>query len=267
MKAMWCLHLLGMISILGCGIDDPSEVPASIDLPCYPADPTASSPEVNLAFLRMSSKEQVSFLYSDQDTVLTLDSALHFSLFKLLDDDRHPLMPVIAVLQLDRQLNVETFTMLKRELMKAGMTRLRFQGCDHQHIDLAIPGYSSEYVGYHDARVASLLPPQPPQPYLEIQLGDSSTIIAVLEPGSIMYSTGSGEPVNDLEQHIRKHEKVLHLYKPVTGSTYDDLFRFYSEVTRALEMIRGPQEPDSIYLELRRRYPMMTAPYPDRPFQ
>lgn len=211
----------------------------------------------------MSTNDHVHLHYEEVDTLVPLDSTLHVFLFDILDEERYPMTPLTPVIQLHKQLSIDTFFKLRKELMKAGFWRHRLQGCDSERIDLLLPPYASEKVGFHDERVVSRLPPQPPLPDLPLPIEDSTTIVAILEHGSPRYHTGTGVAVQDLRQHLLKHEKVMHLYKPIKGTTYDDLFRFYSDVTRILEQIRGPREPDSVYLEMRARYPMRIARYPE----
>lgn len=256
-----------LLAIVGCESNAPTVDEDPIQLPCYPANSPALKPEGNLAILQMLSNDQVHLRHEGLDTVLPLDSILHVSLFQLIEQVRYHESHVLPVLQLDNRLEFDTYVKLRAELMKAGFWKHRLQGCDYERFDVMLPPYAAEMVGYHDEQVVSRLPPQPPLPDLQSFTPDGTTVIATLLPGATQYIAGDGKPVLNLSDHILKYESVWFIYKPVAGTLYDDLFRFYSEIMNTIDSIRGPQEPDSVYLEIRRRYPMRIMRYPEGPLE
>lgn len=257
--------LLNTASVLSC-----TRTTERITLPCHPVSMPLHFRGDGVVEIFVSEPGLVRLVKAELDTTLRIDSALHV-LIAGADWFHIPLHTYTgsryAPIAIDKSISLQTVESLLLELRKAGVLSIQLKGCDKQHHELMLPPFMPNGTEYIHPDRLRMLPPPPPMPSIDV-LQDGSTIIAVLHPGQPRYETGTGELVTDLGQHILlQHEKVWLLYRPVESSTYDDLFRFYSEVRNIIEMVRGPQEPDSVYLEMRRRYPMRIIRYPEHPLE
>ena len=214
--------LLTCASVLSC-----TRTADRITLPCHPVSTPLHFRGAGVVEIFVSEPGLVRLVKAELDTTLRIDSALHV-LIGGADWFHIPLHTYTgsryAPVAIDKSISLQTVESLLLELRKAGVLSIQLKGCDNQHHELMLPPFipnGTEYI--HPDRLR-MLPPPPPMPSMDV-LRDGSTIIAVLHPGQHQYETGTGELVTDLGQHILQHEKVWHLYRPVEGSTYDDLFR------------------------------------------